>query len=53
MSIGKDGLHQLLLLRAQGHAWEMFRVEPDVCCYLQRSIALVIVCKPGKACNDM
>ena len=42
MSIGKDGLHQFLLHRAQGHAREMLRVEPDVRCYLQHSISLVI-----------
>ena len=42
MSIGKDGLHQFLLHRAQGHAREMLRVEPDVRRYLQHSISLVI-----------
>ena len=42
MSIGKNGLHQFLLHRAQGHAWEMLRVEPDVRFYLQHSISLVI-----------
>ena len=42
MSIGKDGLHQVLLHHAQGHAREMLRVEPDVRCYLQHSISLVI-----------
>ena len=42
MSIGKDGLHQFLLHRAQGHAREMLRVEPGVRCYIQHSISLVI-----------
>ena len=42
MSIGNDGLHQFLLHSAQGHAREMLRVEPDVRCYLQHSITLVI-----------
>ena len=42
MSIGKDCLHLFLLHSAQGHAREMLRFEPDVRCYLQHSISLVI-----------
>ena len=42
MSMGKDGLHHVLLHRGQGHARKMLRIEPDVRCYLQHSISLVI-----------